>query len=93
MVNQTWKSWIFFDALNVGLLVNVFMQNEMERSEIIFFNLGGGDFEYKLGVLCIYMMVKIKVIFTLFMAFASISNATKAHNMIALMLDDYCLNL
>jgi hypothetical protein len=34
------------------------------------------------------MMVKIKVILTPFMAFASISNAAKAHNMIALMLDD-----
>jgi hypothetical protein len=70
------------------------MQNEMEQFEIFFFNWGcGGDFEFKLRVLCIYMMVEIKIIFTLFMAFASISNATKAHNMIALMLDDYCLNL
>jgi hypothetical protein len=69
------------------------MQNEMEQSKIIFFNWGAGDFEFKLGVLCIYMMVQIKVIFTLFMAFASISNATKGHNMIALMLDDYRLNL
>jgi hypothetical protein len=65
------------------------MQNEMEQFEIIFFNfVGRGDFEFKLGALCIYMMVEIKVVLTPFMTFASISNAIKAHNMIALMLDD-----
>jgi hypothetical protein len=54
---------------------------------------GGCDFEFKLGALCIYMMVEIKVVFTPFTTFASISNVAKAHNMIALMLDDCGSNL
>jgi hypothetical protein len=39
------------------------------------------------------MMVEIKVVFTPFTTFASISNVAKAHNMIALMLDDCGSNL
>jgi len=68
---------------------------------VCLFLLGGGGgvgggvvwwFEFKLGALCIYMMVEIKVVLTPFMAFASISNVAKTHNMIALMLDDCSSN-
>jgi hypothetical protein len=69
----------------------------MEQFEFFFSNFvgggGGGVFVFKLGALCIYMMVEIKVVFTPFTTFASISNVAKAHNMIALMLDDCGSNL
>ncbi len=46
-----------------------------------------GDFDSKLGALRVCMMAKIQVVLAMFLAFASTYNASKADNMLALMLD------
>jgi hypothetical protein len=46
-----------------------------------------GDFEFELGALHVHMMEKVQVILVPFLAFKSSYNASKAHNMLAIMLD------
>jgi hypothetical protein len=50
-------------------------------------NFGKGDFEFELGALRVCMVVKIQVVLTPFLVFTSFYNASKVHNMLALMLD------
>ncbi len=51
-----------------------------------------GDFESKLGALWVHMMVEVQVVLVPFLAFTFLKNASKAHNMLALLLD-HVLNL
>jgi hypothetical protein len=46
-----------------------------------------GDCEYKLGALQVHMMTKVQVVLVPFLALKSSYNASKAHNMLTLMLD------
>jgi hypothetical protein len=71
----------------------VFVQNEMEQFDIASLNFVRGDFESKLGALCIRMMAEIKAILAPFLAFASTYIAIKAHNMFVLMLDPWFKSL
>jgi hypothetical protein len=59
----------------------------MEQFDITSFNFVKGDLESKSRALCIYMMVKVMVLFTPFLAFAFIYNVPKTHNMFVLMLN------
>jgi hypothetical protein len=52
-----------------------------------------GDFESKLQALWVCMMVKVQAALAPFLAFASTYNASKAHNMLALMLDPHFKSL
>jgi hypothetical protein len=51
--NQTQGYWLFSNALNVALSISVSLHNEIEQSDITSFNFVRGDFESKLGALCI----------------------------------------
>jgi hypothetical protein len=46
-----------------------------------------GDFESKLQVLCMCMMLEVMAILLPFMSFAIVYNANKTHNMFMFMLD------
>jgi hypothetical protein len=46
-----------------------------------------GDFEFELGALRVHMVVEVQVVLTPFLAFISSYNASKIHNVVALMLD------
>ncbi len=45
ILNQTQRYWLFFDALNATLSINVCMQNLIQQSNITPFNFVKGDFE------------------------------------------------
>ncbi len=63
------------------------MENQIQQYEIILFNFVRGDFEFELGELWVCIMAKIQAILAPFLAFTSSYNASKAHNMLTLMLD------
>ncbi len=67
-------------------------QNQIQRYEINPFNFVKGDFESKLGALRGHMMAEVQILLAPFLAFTSSYNVSKAHNMLALMLDP-CFNL
>jgi hypothetical protein len=48
-----------------------------------------GDLESKLGALQVCMMVEVQVVLAPFLAFTSFYNASKVHNMLALLLDPW----
>ncbi len=52
-----------------------------------------GDFEFKLEALWVCTMVEVQATLAPFLAFASTYNASKAHNMLALMLDTHLKSL
>ncbi len=52
-----------------------------------------GDFESELGALRVCMIVEIQVLLAPFLAFASTYNVSKAHNMLALMLNSHFKSL
>ncbi len=51
--NQTRGYWLFSNALNATLSINVSLQNEIEQFDITSLNFVKADFEYELGALCI----------------------------------------
>jgi hypothetical protein len=69
------------------------MQNQLQQYEITPFNFVRGDFEFELGALRVHMVVEVQVVLTPFLAFTSSYNASKVHNMLALILDSHFKSL
>jgi hypothetical protein len=63
------------------------MKSEVGQYEVISTMFIRGDFESKLQVLCMCMMLKVMAILPPFMSFATIYNVNKIHNMFMFMLD------
>ncbi len=63
------------------------MKNQNQQYETNPLNFVRGDFESKLRALQMHMMVELQVVLVSFLAFASFYNVSKAHNMLALLLD------
>lgn len=86
IINQTQGYWLFFNALNVTLSINVCMWNQTEQyetSSISFreiLNLNDNFF-------CMQMTIEIFVILIPFLSFTFIYKVSKFHNILALMLD------
>ncbi len=85
--NQTRRYWLLSNDLNVALSISVCMKNHIQQSDITPFNFMKGDFESKLGALRMHIMAKVQVVLIPFLTFTSSYNDSKAHNMLALMLD------
>ncbi len=89
ILNQTRRHWLLFVALSIIMC----MKNQIQQSKITPLNFVREDFEFELGALRVCTMVEIQVVLAPFLAFASTYNASKAHNMLALMLDSHFKSL
>jgi hypothetical protein len=67
----------------------MFMKSEIGQHEVSSTMFVRGNFESKLQVLCMCMMLEVMAILLPFMSFATIYNANKTHNMFMFMLDPW----
>jgi hypothetical protein len=87
ILNQIQGHCLLSNALNATFSIIVCMQNHSQQFDITPFNFVKGDIEFELGALRVRMVVEVQVILTPILAFTSSYNASKVHNMLALMLD------
>jgi len=75
--------------LNAAFSLNVAMQSEIEQSNIGSNKFVKGDLDFEMQTLWMHMMGEAMAILVPFLAFATTYITTKAHNMLALMLDPH----
>jgi hypothetical protein len=69
------------------------MQIQIQQFKITPFNIVKMDSEFKLGGLWVCMMAKVQVVLAPFQVFTSSYNASKAHNILALVFDPHFKSL
>jgi hypothetical protein len=87
ILNQTLGYWLISNTLHVTFSISVSMQMEIQQSETTSNNFIKGDFEFELQALHLRVMAKVMVVLAPFLSFATTCTLSKAHNMLALMLD------
>jgi hypothetical protein len=87
ILNQTHEYWLIFNTLHAASPMSVNMQMETQQSESTSSNCIRRDFEFELQALHLRMMAKVMAILAPFLSFATTCTLSKAHNMLALMLD------
>ncbi len=93
VLNQSANYWLLLDAFYCAFTLCISMKVDLAKIQLLNQSLIRGDFDLELQDFKLRMMRQVINILSLFLAFSSIYNQAKAHNMLATMFDPHFKNM